>query len=250
MCAVSSSMKDPKVVPVDSKNKVNYRGIALDLLCVGLIYFIAQLVAGFVMAVGGVDRPEEITNHPALVLNSYILAGVVVLGLTLFVMRIRKIDFSILKLNKFRFSDIGYALVGYVVYMVLALSALSALRSVPGLDLSQEQDLGLGSVTGGLLPLTFVALVVVPPIVEEILFRGFLYGRLKKSRLTPFVAALITSFLFGLVHGQVNVAVDTFVLSMVMIFMLEKRKSLWVTIIMHATKNLVAFLALFVFKIV
>jgi membrane protease YdiL (CAAX protease family) len=121
---------------------------------------------------------------------------------------------------------------------------------VVGESFDQTQDLGLESISGWLLPLTFIALVIVPPIVEEVLFRGFLYGRLNYHRYSMLVSALVTSVAFALVHGQLNVGVDTFVLSMVMIYMLEKRQSLWVTITMHAIKNTVAFLALFVFKIV
>ena len=92
--------------------------------------------------------------------------------------------------------------------------------------------------------------MVVAPISEELLFRGFLYGKLKSRKLKPLFSAIVTSLLFGLVHGQLNVGIDTFILSMMMIYLLEKRQSLWVTIMLHMIKNGVAFLALFVFKIV
>jgi membrane protease YdiL (CAAX protease family) len=66
----------------------------------------------------------------------------------------------------------------------------------------------------------------------------------------PWVAAIITSTLFGLLHGQANVAIDTFVLSMVMVYAYESRKNnLWVPVLIHATKNLVAFVVLFVLKL-
>ena len=234
----------------DQPKKIDITGILADISLVGLVYVVAQIVVAMMIVGFGIKDSSELAKRPQLVLNSYIFAGLITLFLTYGVLKLRKVDFSSLGFRKYMPTDFGYALLGYVVYMFIAVLATSILRLIPGLDLDQTQDLGLGEVSKGLLPLAFVALVFVPPIVEEILFRGFLYGRLKHHRLPLITAAILTSVGFGLVHGQLNVGVDTFILSMVMIFMLEKRKNLWVTVTMHALKNFVAFLALFVFKIV
>jgi len=96
------------------------------------------------------------------------------------------------------------------------------------------------------LVLAFIGLVVLPPIAEEMLFRGFLYRGLAK-RLPKILSALITSGLFALLHFQWNVSLDVFVLSLVLIALYEKTKNLWVCVGLHAIKNGIAFLALFVF---
>jgi membrane protease YdiL (CAAX protease family) len=49
--------------------------------------------------------------------------------------------------------------------------------------------------------LTVLSLVVLGPIVEEIVFRGLLFGALA-PRLGVLAAALITALLFGAVHGD------------------------------------------------
>lgn len=86
--------------------------------------------------------------------------------------------------------------------------------------------------------------------------RGFLYSSLKKAmRLIP--AALLTSALFAAAHlpeggaaGPLYVAaLDTFVLSLILIYLREKTGSLWASITLHAFKNGVAFMALFVFHL-
>lgn len=230
--------------------KINIFGLVLDLSSVGLIYLVAQIAVGFVLIVSSASDLTEIGKKPIFVLLAYINGGIATLGLTYGLMRLRGFNLSILKLRKFRAGDIGYAIIGYLAYMIVAVIVGSLLRQIPGVDLDQKQELGFDTITGMLVPLAFIALVVVPPLAEEVLFRGFLYGRLKHHKLSPITAALVTSLLFGLVHGQLNIAVDTFILSMVMIYVYEKRQNLWVTISIHALKNAVAFLALFVFKIV
>ena len=86
-------------------------------------------------------------------------------------------------------------------------------------------------------------------LVEELMFRGYLYSRLRSTKLSYIVSSLIVSVLFGLAHRQLNISIDTFILSMVMIYVLRERDSLWATIGMHFIKNSFAFLAVFVLKL-
>lgn len=139
----------------------------------------------------------------------------------------------------------------YLLYVAIALG-LSAL--IPSLNLNQKQDIGFDSVHGVLsLVLTFASLVIFPPLAEEITMRGFLYTGLKKWMPTV-VAAVAVSALFGAAHlteggdaGPLWIgAIDTFTLSLVLVFLREKTGNLWAGIVLHATKNCVAFVMLFI----
>jgi membrane protease YdiL (CAAX protease family) len=192
------------------------------------------------------------SESPSTLITStaFIVGGLAMVLSLLLLMKLRGIDKSVLKLNRVRFGDVGYALVGFMAYLVLSLIAANLLKLlVPSLDLNQAQEFGLKDVRMGMLALVFVALAVIPPISEELIFRGFLYGRFVGHGLSKWMSAILVSVLFGVVHGQWNVAIDTFVLSIVMIYLLERRQSLWVAIFLHAIKNTVAFLAIFVFKV-
>jgi membrane protease YdiL (CAAX protease family) len=123
---------------------------------------------------------------------------------------------------------------------------------VPSLNLEQKQELGFDMATTGknLLPI-FVSLVILPPVVEEIVTRGFLYTNLR-SRVAIVPAAIITSILFAAAHlGEASdgllwvAAIDTFVLSMVMCHLREKTGSLWPSMGVHFIKNGLAFFVLF-----
>lgn len=85
--------------------------------------------------------------------------------------------------------------------------------------------------------LAWVTAVLSAPISEEIVFRGFLYTRLKKG-LPMTAAALLTSLLFGIVHGTVIWGVYTFIFSMVLIWVFERFQSLTACILLHMAYNL------------
>lgn len=143
--------------------------------------------------------------------------------------------------------DIGFGFVAWGAYMALATFVNVILSTyAQGIDLEQAQDIGFQSLMGQLdLFYAFLVIVVLAPIVEEIVFRGYLYGSLR-PRMPWWVAGLITSVLFGLVHGQINVGVDTFILSMVLCYLRERTGAIWSGIFVHSLKNALAFYILFV----
>jgi membrane protease YdiL (CAAX protease family) len=156
--------------------------------------------------------------------------------------------------RRLRLKDPLYTIVGFVVYfLVYAMLLTLAIHAFPSLNVDQKQDLGFGTVAGnsGLL-LTFISLVVLPPLVEETVFRGFVYTGLR-NKLAPVWAGLFTSLLFASAHLEFGTgkpllwvaAIDTFTLSLVLCYLRQKTDSLWPGIMLHALKNGVAFFSLF-----
>lgn len=184
-----------------------------------------------------------------------LLAEAFTIGALYAFLRRRKFSFSQLGLKRPRWGDPLYGLAALPVYFGLYLLALAVTSHfVPGLNVNQQQELGFNSVHGALaMSLTLVSLVVLPAFVEEIMVRGFLYSSLKKALPTVW-AALVTSLLFASAHlpeggsaGPLYIAaLDTFVLSLVLIYLREKTGRLWASITLHAAKNSIAFITLFV----
>ena len=146
-----------------------------------------------------------------------------------------------------RWKDIGYSILGILVYGALTITVLSVVAGLVDLDLKQAQDIGFSRLYGGDLLAAFLVLVVLTPFIEEVLFRGFLYSRLRLTALPWWVPALVVSLLFGVAHGQWNVGIDTFCLSMVACALREVTGSIWGGIILHTAKNMLAFMLTFVF---
>ena len=93
------------------------------------------------------------------------------------------------------------------------------------------------------LRLSFLALVIIPPFIEEIVFRGFIFPALTK-RWGITGGAILTSILFGIAHWQLNVSVYTLILSLLLCFMYYKLRSIWPGIFLHMLNNYIAFAAL------
>lgn len=142
-------------------------------------------------------------------------------------------------------SDVLWLLKAIGVYIVLVFVVMNLLSLISDFDVNQQQRVGYVGVQGLGLVFAFLGLVVLPPLTEEILFRGFLYRGLA-TRWPKILAAIVTSALFGIVHLQWNVAIDTFLLSLVLIWLFEHTKNLWTCVALHAIKNSIAFYVLFI----
>lgn len=148
--------------------------------------------------------------------------------------------------NLVTFSDIGLALAGFFSYLAFS-AILTALFSVfPWFNLNEAQPLfysTLISPSGKVL--AALALVVVGPILEEVIYRGLIYGKLRKNH-SLITSILTVSILFGFLHGQWNVGVDVFALSVVACLMRETTGTIYAGIILHILKNAIAFGVLFI----
>lgn len=148
-------------------------------------------------------------------------------------------------------TDILLAPIGFVVFMLVASAILMVMQAVlPGVDWSQSQDVGFSNLlTNADFLLAFISLVVVAPIAEEIIFRGWLYGKMR-AKMPALPAMLLVSVLFGLVHGQWNVGVTVFVMSLAMCTVRELTGTIWGGILIHIIKNGLAFYLLYVNPVV
>jgi len=91
------------------------------------------------------------------------------------------------------------------------------------------------SIDGSLM--SWITAVLMAPVLEEIVFRGLMYTRLKKG-LPVIAAAIVTSLAFGIAHGTMIWAIYTFIFSLVLIWVFEKFQSLGACIVLHMAYNL------------
>lgn len=230
------------------------------------IYFFAQfagyLIASIVPIFFGLDQGQTVDWLGEKAAGQFIvmllISGISIFMLMLFLRR-RHAPIKVIGLNrKPMLKDVGYALIALVGYFVAYIAIANIVKLViPAVNLEQEQQLGFENVSNLQLPLVFISLVILPPIVEEIMTRGFLYTGLKKG-LPHLPAMIIASSIFAVAHLQAGsgapllwvAAIDTFVLSMFLIALRDKTDGLWSPILLHGLKNFIAFLSIFVFSVV
>jgi membrane protease YdiL (CAAX protease family) len=143
---------------------------------------------------------------------------------------------------------LGKAIVGLLVYLAVSVTLLSVVHVVLGdwFNADQPQKLGYSQLGGIEIVVAFIGLVLIAPITEEIIFRGFMFRGIRRQ--LPFwVTALVVSGLFGLVHGQWNVGLDVFAMSLMSCYLIEKTKSLWPSVFLHVLKNGLAFYIVYLY---
>lgn len=222
------------------------------LFWVALSFMIAQALLFLVVAIlsrAGVplDTVSGTMLQTIFAALVYTLTLVIVMGVPWFVKKSRtsKAELGLTRLPSWL--DIGLAPAGFIIYM-LATFALATVVTlvIPSFDISQAQDTGFGNITQRYeYYLAFATLVVIAPLAEEILFRGYLYGKIRKY-VPMWLAMLLVSALFGAVHGQWNVGIDVFALSLVLCALREITGSIWAGILLHMMKNAIAYYLLFI----
>ena len=144
------------------------------------------------------------------------------------------------------FTDIGISLLGIIATFLVAGVVTSLLSNFPWFDAGETQEIGYSTQIIGLdRVVAFLALVVFAPLFEELIFRGWLYGKIRN--LVPVsVAMALVSILFGALHGQLNVGVTVGIMSLIMCIEREITGTIYAGVLTHMLKNGIAFYLLFV----
>lgn len=164
---------------------------ALLWVFVGVVcFFAAQYMAAYgVLGLSLLGLHLAIDSTTGLLVYRMVIymltAGLIALALWYRYRRISLKDIALTRLLTWR--DMGLAALGAIVYVVGTTLALSLAGSYFGVDTAQAQDLGFSYVMGGEQLAAFIVLVVLTPLFEEAIFRGFLYGRLRMVRVPKFV---------------------------------------------------------------
>jgi membrane protease YdiL (CAAX protease family) len=153
--------------------------------------------------------------------------------------------------------DIGVALFSIVPYYVIsAIILYLGMEVFTVIDPEVGQAVPFKDLTLRIEYLVaFITLVVIAPLAEELLFRGYFLGRLGE-KLGKWVAVLVTALVFGAMHLlgptetgivlQWGAAADTFAMGLVVGILRVLTGSIWAGVLLHSIKNTVAFYFLFV----
>jgi membrane protease YdiL (CAAX protease family) len=234
--------------PKDSKW---WMGIILPVWVLGG-FILAQVIVGLLLVIlktFGItfQNVNDSTFQTVVSAIIYLFSIAIVIGIPYVVKRYKtsKQDLGIDK--PVAWTDLLLAPAGFIVYILLSF-VLTAIAShiLPFYNANQAQDTGFTGLSHGFeYILAFMTLVVIAPISEEILFRGYLLGKLRKH-VPLWVSILITSALFGAIHLAWNVGVDVFALSIVLCVLRVQTGRLWPSMLLHMIKNAIAFYFLFI----
>ena len=84
----------------------------------------------------------------------------------------------------------------------------------------------------------FLAIVVVGPIIEEILFRGIIFSSFENVTEISWLPVIVTGVMFGVWHGSFIQGVYTAVVGIILTYYMKKCRSLVLVAFAHGVNNL------------
>lgn len=216
-------------------------GFVLAQVIVGLLITLVRTVG---VSFEGINATILSTILTAVI---YVISIVIVIGLPWLVKKYRTSKAELGLTRYPEWLDLLLAPAGFMVYILLsALFTAFAMTYMTFIDFDQVQETGFSQLGPQYeYILAFISLVVLAPVAEEVLFRGYLFGKLQKNVAT-WIAILISSAVFAAVHLAWNVGIDVFALGIVLCLLRILSKSLWPSILLHMLKNGIAFYFLFI----
>lgn len=245
--AQSPDSRDPKQSSKDFGGPLRVIGTLF------LAFIASQVIALFLttlfLGIAGVATGIE--DSAAAQLTYVLMAEGLAVGIVYLVLKRRRLGFSDIGLGRRpQWRDLKVAFVGFLAFYALLIAITIAVKAlIPSFDVDQAQDIGFSNLQTSLDRLiAFVALVILPPLGEEILMRGYLYTGLR-SRMTFFWALIFTSVIFGLAHLEYGkntpvvwvAGLSTFILSVVLVYTRERTGALYAAILIHMLNNAIAF---------
>jgi len=182
---------------------------------------------------------------PSIIYGSFI---VVVLELiyilpVVIILAVRRADFKLLGYRRFKAGVMGIGC-GLVVGSYLITIVNNAIFVMLGVSTQAEE---IGRIMAAISsPGWFIFTgVIVAPIVEESLFRGFLFAGFRQ-RYGFQTAALLSSALFAIAHHQLAALIPTFVLGYIFSHLYQRSNSIFPGMLLHFLVNAFGIITLFV----
>ena len=210
--------------------------------------FMGFFLAGF-FALGAMLSPPQSGPMPAAsimkveeIINGAV-SSLIMLSIVVGFLWAREISptelFGIRKLSFWRAALIGVLLVA-AMFPILMLSTVLTQMGMRGEAREQEVVQFFREAAGANQPLSIAAMyvmaVIVAPVVEEVIFRGYFYAVFKKWA-GGFASLIFTAALFAVVHTNVAVLPSLMILAVGLTLAYEWSGSILVPIAMHATFN-------------
>ncbi len=150
----------------------------------------------------------------------------------------KKIDFSVLRSAK----TYGYIIASFFFVMIIQYLIIFVLKlENPS---AQPEELGFLQVTRGFeYVLLFIAIVILTPIKEEIIYRGILH-RFLETRHHFWIGLIVSSLIFGVAHITGGIIITPTIMGIAFVVLFKVTNSLVPGIILHMLWNLLAYITI------
>lgn len=205
------------------------------------IVMVATSVIGIIAA--GKKSPSMVEPEILIAgIIGYLLIPPVVLGLP---SKLRghtttKRDLGIDRMPKM--TDAYWGILGTVIIFALTLTVSSIMKAFGAPAMPAQFN--LGGASGWQMILVLIMVTVAAPIVEEIIFRGYLYGGLRRNGVGLIISFAEVALLFSVFHVSMSpiTLVITAIASIGLTMLREETGAIWAGMVTHALNNSVVIL--------
>lgn len=138
---------------------------------------------------------------------------------------------------------VGYVLSGFFLYfgIIFIISAFILYNDIqiPGFKL-QESPIPIFGIDNLGLIVAGITIIGIAPIIEELLFRGFLLRTLS-DKIGIYWGSIISALLFSALHIPWSSFIPIFIIGLIINSIVIRSKSLWPAIAFHIFNNAIAF---------
>jgi membrane protease YdiL (CAAX protease family) len=252
MSNASSSGEPAPVKKPDLHNKAELGSPLRALAVTVLIYLAIQLVLlvfSIILITAHHDTSYSLNDSAPAEFVAILAAEALTIYLVLRILKKRRLPLSVIGLGRRpAISDFWKGILAFAVFFFVFFGIALLIYSLSPDITNQKQDVGFTNLKSQSdTILAFIALVLLPPLGEEVLFRGYFYSALRRH--WTFISALLaTSLLFGsaqLLTGDTGLlwiaGIETFILSCVLVYLRERTGALYAGMLVHMLNNLLAF---------
>ena len=136
----------------------------------------------------------------------------------------------------------------YFSWLIIGITGLSfaiglnILVEITGLiEASEVYEAAASSIYSSPVWLGLPYVILVSPMIEELVYRLVIYGRLKR-RFPLWIAIVCSSLFFGVMHGNLVQGIYAFFMGILMCMACEYVHSIWGSFCMHSLANLCIYL--------
>lgn len=204
------------------KIRILFREAFIPLLFYHGIFFFTVTIVGFILF-GGIEK-------------NYMICHMAGAGVTAFAMY-RTYNNDIWWSTKSDKKNIKELFILIVAIILIAFSLNDLLINSPLITMSKSyKNTSKIFYTGGLI-IEIIGNAFLTPLAEEIVYRGIVFNKLNLY-LKKHNSIIISALIFGLVHGNIVQFVYAFVFGIIFALLVEKKKGIQISIILHMCVNL------------
>lgn len=221
-------------------NYFNYKiGIGEAILFFFITLFVGQMLSALIVSPTFFYKWTSNFLLPLSFLLSFGSAALIILTMK----RLHISDLKHFFHTKIKAAHIGIAILLYFVSMPIAeyLAMLVPTEGYKWLELLYKTFEESFTIIFEYKVAAFIMVVILAPLLEELIFRGLILRGMLNANINPWVAVLLSSFLFGLAHLNPWQFLGAGMIGVILGYIYWRSQSLWLVIFLHALNNGIAY---------